>query len=47
MPARVFIRIEATDAAGNEATASSDEAISVAPTRFGGRLGGLRVISTP
>jgi hypothetical protein len=47
VPARVFIRIEATDAAGNEATASSDEAISVAPTRFGGRLGGLRVISTP
>jgi len=47
VPARVFIRIEATDAAGNQAKAISDEAISVAPTRFGGRLGGLRVVPTP
>jgi hypothetical protein len=47
VPARVFIRIEATDAAGNQAAAVSDEAVSVAPTRFGGRLGGLRVVPAP
>ncbi|MFM7135804.1 MAG: hypothetical protein ACKO1M_01865 [Planctomycetota bacterium] len=47
VPARVFIRVEATDAAGNQAAAVSDEAVSVAPTRFGGRLGGLRVLPTP
>lgn len=47
VPARVFIRIEATDAAGNQATAVSPEAVSIAPTRFGGRLGGLRVVPTP
>jgi hypothetical protein len=47
VPARVFIRIEATDAAGNQATAVSEEAVSVAPTRFGGRLGGLRVVPAP
>jgi len=47
VPARVFIRIEATDAAGNQATAVSDEAVSIAPTRFGGRLGGLRVVPAP
>ncbi len=47
VPARVFIRIEATDAAGNQAAAVSEEAVSVAPTRFGGRLGGLRVVPAP
>jgi hypothetical protein len=47
VPARVFIRIEATDAAGNQAAAVSEEAASVAPTRFGGRLGGLRVVPAP
>ncbi len=47
VPARVFVRIEATDAAGNQATAVSDEAVSVAPTRFGGRLGGLRLVPAP
>jgi hypothetical protein len=46
-PARVFIRIEATDAAGNQAVAVSDAAVSVAPTRFGGRLGGLRLMPAP
>ncbi|MFM8413321.1 MAG: hypothetical protein ACKOCX_01215, partial [Planctomycetota bacterium] len=44
VPARVFVRVEATDAAGNTGFAASPEAISVAPTRFGGRLGGLRVV---
>jgi hypothetical protein len=47
VPARVFVRIEAIDAAGNKGFAVSDEAISVAPTRFGGKLGGLRVLPTP
>jgi hypothetical protein len=47
VPARVFIRVEATDAAGNQAAAVGEEAVSVAPTRFGGRLGGLRVVPTP
>jgi branched-subunit amino acid aminotransferase/4-amino-4-deoxychorismate lyase len=47
VPARVFIRIEATDAAGNQAADVSEEAVSVAPTRFGGRLGGLRVVPAP
>ncbi len=47
VPARVFIRVEATDAAGNPAAVVSEEAVSVAPTRFGGRLGGLRVVPAP
>jgi hypothetical protein len=47
VPARVFIRVEATDAAGNQAAAVGTEAVSVAPTRFGGRLGGLRVVPAP
>jgi len=41
------VRLEATDAAGNKGIAVSDEAVSVAPTRFGGKLGGLRVLPTP
>ena len=47
VPARVFIRVEATDAAGNQAATSSDQPISVAPTRFHGRLGGLRPLPPP
>ena len=47
VPARVYIRVEAIDAAGNKGVAVGDEAVSVAPTRFGGRLGGLRVLPTP
>ncbi len=47
VPARVYIRAEATDAAGNKGFAATEEAISIAPTRFGGRLGGLRVLPTP
>jgi hypothetical protein len=47
VPARAFIRLEATDAAGNQAAVVSDEAVSVAPTRFGGRLGGLRLVPNP
>lgn len=47
VPARVYVRVEATDAAGNAGHAATEEPISVAPTRFGGRLGGLRVLPTP
>jgi len=47
VPARVFIRIEATDAAGNRGSAVSDEAVSVAPTRLQGRLGGVRTLPAP
>ncbi len=47
VPARVYVRVEATDAAGNAGHAATAEPISVAPTRFGGRLGGLRVLPTP
>jgi hypothetical protein len=47
VPARVFIRVEATDAAGNRGSAVSDDAVSVAPTRFQGRLGGVRTLPPP
>jgi hypothetical protein len=47
VPARVFIRVEAIDAAGNRGSVVSDEAISVAPTRFQGRLGGVRTLPAP
>lgn len=47
VPARVYVRVEATDAAGNAGHAATEEPVSVAPTRFGGRLGGLRVLPTP
>ncbi len=47
VPARVYVRVEAKDAAGNAGHAATEEPISVAPTRFGGRLGGLRVLPTP
>ncbi len=42
VPARVHIRVEVTDAAGNVGAASTPEAISVAAPRFIGKLGGLR-----
>jgi hypothetical protein len=42
VPARVFVRIEATDAAGNVGVATTAEPIAVARTRFVGRLGGVR-----
>jgi hypothetical protein len=47
VPARVYVRVEATDAAGNAGFAASSEPVSIAPTRFGGRLGGLRVLPAP
>ena len=42
VPARVFVRVEVTDAAGNVGAASSTEAITVAAPRVVGKLGGLR-----
>jgi hypothetical protein len=47
VPARVYVRVEASDAAGNAGFAVSDQPVSIAPTRFGGRLGGLRVLPAP
>jgi hypothetical protein len=47
VPARVYVRVEATDAAGNAGFAASAEPVSIAPTRFGGRLGGLRPLPAP
>lgn len=42
VPARVHVRVEVADAAGNVGTTSSSEAITVAPPRVVGKLGGLR-----
>ena len=42
VPARVHVRVEVTDAAGNVGAAASTEAITVAPPRVVGKLGGLR-----
>jgi hypothetical protein len=42
VPAKVFVRVEVTDAAGNVGAATSPDAVTVASTRQLGRLGGLR-----
>ncbi len=47
VPARAFLRMEATDAAGNTGSTGTAEAVSVAPTRVHGRLGSLRALPTP
>jgi len=48
VPAKVFIRVEASDAAGNVGSATTPDAISVTAPRFGGKLGGLRPLpATP
>ncbi len=47
VPARAFLRVEATDAAGNLGSAVSAEPVSVAPTRVPGRLGSLRALPRP
>ena len=44
VPARVFIRVEVTDAAGNQGAATTSDAIAVAQSKFTGRLGGLRPV---
>jgi len=41
VPARVFVRAEVVDAAGNVGSATTPEAITVSATRTSGRLGGL------
>jgi hypothetical protein len=47
VPARAFLRVEATDAAGNLGSTVSSEPVSVAPTRVPGRLGSLRPLPHP
>lgn len=42
VPARVFIRVEAADAAGNVGAATTAEPVDVAQSRVVGKLGGLR-----
>jgi hypothetical protein len=44
VPTRVFVRVEAADAAGNIGTALSTEPVTVATSRVVGKLGGLRVL---
>jgi hypothetical protein len=46
VPAKVFIRVEATDLAGNVGAATSAGEVSIAAPRFGGKLGGLRPLPT-
>jgi hypothetical protein len=46
VPAKVFLRIEATDLAGNVGAAASPDEVSISAPRFGGRLGGLRPLPT-
>ncbi|MFM1995780.1 MAG: hypothetical protein RLZZ111_167 [Planctomycetota bacterium] len=46
VPAKVYIRAEATDVAGNVGAATSAEQVSIAAPRFGGKLGGLRPLAT-
>lgn len=47
VPAKVFVRVEVTDAAGNTGTASTPEPVAVSQTRFTGRLGGLKPLPPP
>jgi hypothetical protein len=47
VPARVYLRAEATDAAGNVGFAATPDALPVTTTRFVGRLGGLRAEPPP
>ncbi|NCY26879.1 MAG: hypothetical protein EBX37_19225, partial [Alphaproteobacteria bacterium] len=46
-PARVFIRIEVSDAAGNVGGTTSPEPITVSTSRAVGRLGGVRTLPAP
>lgn len=48
VPARVYLRVEVADAAGNVGSTTSAEPIAVAPSRFTGRLGDLKPLpATP
>ena len=42
VPAKVFVRVEATDAAGNVGSATSGEKVSLSTSRVIGKLGGVR-----
>jgi hypothetical protein len=46
VPAKVHVRVEATDLAGNVGAAVSPDEISIVAPRFGGKLGGLRPLPT-
>jgi hypothetical protein len=45
-PARVYLRIEVTDAAGNVGAVTSPEPVTVSTSRVVGRLGGVRTVPT-
>jgi hypothetical protein len=45
-PARVYLRIEVADAAGNVGAVTSPEPVTVSTTRVVGRLGGVRTLPT-
>lgn len=45
VPARVFIRVEAADAAGNAGQATTPDAVTIAVPRAVGKLGGVRPIA--
>lgn len=45
-PARVYLRLEVSDAAGNVGAATTPEPITVATSRVMGRLGGVRTLPT-
>lgn len=47
VPAKVFVRIEVADAAGNVANATTPEPVSVSQSRYVGRLGGLKPLPPP
>jgi len=46
VPARVYVRAEATDAAGNVGRATTPEVVATSTARAVGRLGGIRVAPT-
>ena len=45
-PARVYVRVEVADAAGNIGAATSPEPVTVSTARIVGRLGGVRTLPT-
>jgi hypothetical protein len=45
-PARVYLRVEIADAAGNVGAVTSPEPVTVSTTRVVGRLGGVRTLPT-
>ena len=44
--ARVYLRVEVSDAAGNVGAATTPEPVTVATSRVIGRLGGVRSLPT-